>query len=359
MIEIFTIISGIFLPFSFFSSKFKKNELTIVLILIFGIIFFDGLRWEMGTDWYNYLNNFQKINIRWTPGFEFGYQYYTQFISLFTENYSVYLFITSFLFYVGIFYNSYKISGNSFITIFLLFATITWYSGGQRQMLACAIFLFSLKYIINRKLTLFLIFSFLGLSFHLTFIVLIPFYFIYGMSNRMFYLIILFLIFLSLFIYPIIEQFANFFNFFNPGKDLTQRFDGGLETSVIFGFGRKIVTLIPVIYFYHIKSDIKNDLKIRFFYHLSLFSLFIYFLGFNYIGLLASRLDIYFGIISLAIFFGLIQSKLKVKQNKNLLIIFCFFLAILHYSRLADWGMSLYHPYSSIFYNYNLNRILF
>ena len=76
MIEIFTIISGIFLPFSFFSSKFKKNELTIVLILIFGIIFFDGLRWEMGTDWYNYLNNFQKINIRWTPGFEFGYQYH-------------------------------------------------------------------------------------------------------------------------------------------------------------------------------------------------------------------------------------------------------------------------------------------
>ncbi|NQW06951.1 MAG: EpsG family protein [Candidatus Pelagibacter sp.] len=359
MIEIFTIISGIFVPLSFFNLEFKKKELIIVLILIFGIIFFDGLRWEMGTDWFNYLKNFQDINIRWTPGFEFGFQIYTQFISLLTENYSIYLFITSFLFYIGIFYNSYKISGNSFITLFLLFATITWYSGGQRQMLACAIFLFSIKYIINRNLTLFLILSFLGLSFHITFIVLIPFYFIYGMSNRKFYLTILLLIVLSHFIYPIIEQFANFFNFFNPGKDLTERFDGGLETSAIFGFGRKIVTTIPVIYFYHLKPDIKNNIKIRFFYHLSLFSIFIYILGFNYIGILASRLDIYFGIISLAIFLGLIQSKLKVKQHKIFLIIFCFFLAILHYSRLADWGMSLYHPYSSIFYNYYLNRVLF
>ena len=126
MIEIFTIISAIFLPFSFFNSNFKKKELIIVLVLIFGIIFFDGLRWEMGTDWTNYLNNFQKIQIRWTPGFEFGFQYYTHLISLFTENYSVYLVITSFLFYSGIFYYSYKISGNSFITLFLWFSLLVY-----------------------------------------------------------------------------------------------------------------------------------------------------------------------------------------------------------------------------------------
>ena len=359
MIEIFTIISAIFLPFSFFNSNFKKKELITVLVLIFGIIFFDGLRWEMGTDWTNYLNNFQKIQIRWTPGFEFGFQYYTHLISLFTENYSVYLVITSFLFYSGIFYYSYKISGNSFITLFLLFATITWYSGGMRQMLACAIFVISLKYIINRNLKYFLIISFLGLSFHLTFIVLVPFYFIYGFSNKRFFLIFCILFLLSFFLYPIIEQFANIFNFFNPGKDLNDRFDGGLDTNPIFGFGRKIITLIPIVYFYTIRKDIRDDKKIRFFFHLSFFSLFIYYLGFNYIGILASRLNIYFGIISTAIFLGLIQSKLRSKQNKILLILFCFFIAILHYSRLADWGMSLYHPYSSIFFNYDLNRILF
>ena len=359
MIELFTIISGMLVPLSFFNKRFKINKLTIVLILIFGIIFFDGLRWEMGTDWLNYLNNFQNINIRWTPGMEFGFQFYTQFISSFTENYSVYLLITSFLIYIGIFYNSYKISSNSFITIFLLFATITWYSGGQRQMLACAIFVFSLKYIINRNLIAFLILSFLGLSFHLTFIVLIPFYFLYGMSNRRFFLILSILFVASFFLYPIIEQFANIFKFFNPGKDLTDRFDGGLDTNPIFGFGRKIITLIPIVYFYNIRKDIRDDKKIRFFFHLSFFSLFIYYLGFNYIGILASRLDIYFGIISIAIFLGLIQSKLRSKQNIILLIFFCFFIAIVFYSRLADWGMTLYHPYSSIFYNFDLNRELF
>ena len=359
MIEIFTIISAIFSPLSFFSSKFKKKELIIVLVLIFGIIFFDGLRWEMGTDWTNYLNNFQNIQIRWTPGFEFGFQYYTHLISLFTENYSVYFVITSFLFYFGVYYSSYKISGNSFITFFLLFATITWYSGGMRQMLACALFVISLKYIVNRNLKYFLIISFFGLSFHLTFIVLIPFYFLYGTSNRRYFFILSIIFITSFFLYPIIEQFANVFNFFNPGKDLTERFDGGLNTSPIFGFGRRIITLIPIVYFYSIRKDIRENKKIRFFFHLSIFSLVIYYLGFNYIGMLASRLNIYFEIISTAIFLGLIQSKLENKRNKVLLIFFCYFLAILHYSRLADWGMSLYHPYSSIFYNFDLNRILF
>lgn len=359
MIESFSILSGIILFFTTFKNKLVRNEYGLVLLIFIGIVLFDGLRWEMGTDWLNYLKNFENINQRFTPGMEIGFNYYVSFIASLTKNYSVYLLITSFLIYYGTIYKSYFISDKGFASIFIIISMLTWYSGGQRQMLACSIFILSIPYILERRFLMYFIFSMIGLSFHISYIILIPLYFLYGISHKKFIIINLIFIGLSFIFYQIILNLAFLFEIFNPGKDISERFNSSLQSNPILGFGRKIAVLAPLVFFYLRNEKIFYNRKVKFFFHMSLFSFTIYFLGYNYIGILASRLNIYFEILGIGLFLGSIQKKLISKQMKSIFILYCIFIVVLNYMLLADWGFNLFHPYSSIFYNYDLNRMLF
>ena len=89
MIETFTIIAWILALFSIY--KEIKNKQLVFWSFTLLLIFFDGLRWEMGVDWITYHEMFMKADEYKFPGFEPGYSFYLSMFRKLTDNYSVFL----------------------------------------------------------------------------------------------------------------------------------------------------------------------------------------------------------------------------------------------------------------------------
>ncbi len=363
MIESFTIISGIIALISILNNWDIKRKKSFFWAFIFILIIFDGLRWQMGTDWFSYYNYFQIANNYFSPRFEPGFMLYTRLIRSFTENYSVYLLITTSAIYIGIFYTVFKITKFSLLSLFFLTGTIPWYSGSLRQLMASIFFTIALKAVIERKLKYYIILMLLGITFHVTNLAFLPMYWLYGMTTSMFLTI-----FVSLFaILSLMELKYSYFDIlihiFDPGKSIENRIGGTLaESHPAFGLLRKVLTLIGYIYFWNrsklfSNKDKPDQAKVKFFLYMTSFSVAFYIIGTYYISLFSSRLDIYTGIICASVLTGLLETSFKSKQTRVLLFVFVLILVIIFYSRLQM--MDLFHPYSSIFYNINYHRALY
>ncbi len=324
------------------------------------LILFDGLRWQMGTDWQNYYDYFLKSDQYDQAGMEIGFKLYTSTIRFFTENYSVYLLITTALIYIGIFYPVFRITGYKFMPIFYLTGCIPWYSGSLRQMMASIFFTMALCLIYKRKLLFFLIVMLTGATFHTTILVFIPIYWLYGISTTTFVIVLVSLFLVSTLIGSFLSRIDQLIQLFNPGKSIEERFGGNelKNTNPIFGFLRKIITTVGYIWFWS-KSKKQAYIKeekdrMLFFLYITTLSIFLYFLGSFYLEHVSSRLDIYSGIISAAVLIGLLEKELINQKSKTLLLGFTFVLLLIFYARLEY--TSLFHPYSSIFYNYDYKR---
>ena len=145
-------------------------------------------------------------------------------------------------------------------------------------------------------------------------------------------------------------------------KNMATYLGGTYELSnPILGFLRKILTLSGLFVFTLIsKSSVMVDSvkwdKLKFSLVLSSLSILFYYIGTYKISHVSSRLDIYTGIIVTSILIGFIDKSLAKKSNRILFYLFVLSLVGVFYYRLL-W-MDLFHPYSSIFYNYDLNREL-
>ncbi len=364
MIESFSIISGLIAFFSIFFKWDNKIKQLFFWCFIILLIIFDGLRWETGADWQNYYEGFNNALEKSPPGFEIGFIYYTWAIRNLTDNYSIYLLITSAIIYIGIFYTIFRITSFSFISLFFLTSHIPWYSGSMRQILALVFFVLSLKYVWNKNLFRFLLFMYSGLLFHSTMLPFFLIYWMFGASLFTFAFLGLFLILASSIIIIFITQIDFLINIGSGGHGIEDRIGGSLElSSPILGLGRKISTI--ALNFFFFKYSTQNELhknrieldKLKFFLYLSSFSLIFYIVGTFFITHVSSRLDIYTGIICLAIFIGLIEHQVKSRKHMLYLFIFVIFLCLISYSRLEF--MDLFHPYKSIFYNTDYKRELY
>ena len=361
MIEFFIIISGIIAFVSIF--KEIKNKYFIFWVFIFFLIFFDGLRWEMGVDWINYFKLFNNADVYDFPGFEPGYRLYTKIFRSVTSSYSVYLFITTAFIYITIFYTVIKITNFSFLSLFYLAAIIPWWSGSIRQMIALSFFTLALKAIFKKKKVKFIVFILTALMFHTSAIVFLPIYWLYGQSLVILLFIFFFLLFLSSYSQNLIEFLDFITQTYNYNRSYERYLGGNAQGSnPTLGFLRKTVNLMASIYFIYIANTSKNLKtvlwnKIKFTFFLSSLSIIFYYVGTYHIENVSSRLDLYAGTISFAILIGLLEKFYYKKSNKMLLYFFTLFLVVVYYLKLEH--MSLFHPYSSIFYNYNYNRNLF
>ena len=69
----------------------------IVVLLLFFLSF---LRWERGTDWDSYYNIFINEGFRsWDDHTEIGYLYLNKLVRKFTDNYTIFLFVQSFIYF--------------------------------------------------------------------------------------------------------------------------------------------------------------------------------------------------------------------------------------------------------------------
>lgn len=356
MNEFVTAISSIFVLISILFSIGRRLSKYLIFCAVFFFILTDGLRWQMGTDWQSYLDNFNFIDDKFTPGFDIGFEYYTLLLKNIFDNYSFYLLTNSFLIFGILFYTFNKFGDNNFNGFLYSFCILIWYSGSMRQLISVSLLCIAITYVIERKILLYFILIIIGSFFHFSLLFCLPFYFFY---NRSFIYVSVFfiIIFISVFLLKdYIIYIENMLALISPDKDFSDRLYGGLDTNVILGYGRKI-GLYLILLLYMFKLNLFYNRRIVFLFSISSFSILLYHFAVNYSPIVASRLDIYTGVLFTGFLIAEISKHTKTKMQKISLFILVFFYITINYSRLEF--MDLFHPYSGIFYNYEFNRELY
>lgn len=214
MTEVSTYIIYVFILFFTISSTFylgnKKlrsesyydaDKLNILYGLILTILaFVIGFRSEVGTDWEGYVSIFQQITTStnlsfFTEQIEIGYFWLNLIIGNLGLSYQWMFFIIALLSW----YFYFKSVPRFILPLFIYFLFVDefffWGMSGIRQFLAMAIWIYSIKFIINKNIKRFIIYILIASLFHSSSLILIPFYFLpYQKLYNQFYWIFIYII---------------------------------------------------------------------------------------------------------------------------------------------------------------------
>jgi hypothetical protein len=174
--------------------KYKNNYMFTFLIIF--AIFFIGMRYKTGADWRGYIEMFERsLKIDWNYSssengimIEYGYILLNKMIKYLFNNYYVLQFmITCFVFIIArkfiLHYSEFPFCS---LFLFLIFFFDGLLMAQVRQSIAVVIIIISTKYIIQRKLFIFLILVFLASLFHISAICAFPLYFLTIKINKVF-----------------------------------------------------------------------------------------------------------------------------------------------------------------------------
>lgn len=161
----------------------KTTYCTLAVLSALPFVLVTVLRYRVGTDWtYVYEPHFYYIRHGITGFSEGGFNLLYKFFALFTEDaWWVIAFVglvTMVLFFTAIYQQSCMIP----FSILLFFISNRYFTALNqiRQMLAMSMFVYSLKYIQQRKWKAYFVWNLLGFSIHTSSIIYFPLYFVYG-----------------------------------------------------------------------------------------------------------------------------------------------------------------------------------
>lgn len=252
---------------------------------------FSAVRDGIGIDYISYIMHIERINVGLPNYMEPGFQYLTKFIMFLTHDSRMVIgaasIITSYFFVSTIYKQSYNIKLSIFLFLtwgyyFFTFNTI-------RNYLALAIVIYSITYIFDKKYYKFVLWVLIASLFHKSALICIPFYIIASkkISKQTYLLIAIFSVLLLLFK----DTIRDIAFWFYPQYEGTV-YDSGrisyfniLKASLVLFFGS--------LYY----SKIKQDIKLRTYFNLNLFSLIIY--SSLYWLPEISRIGFYFNIVTI------------------------------------------------------------
>jgi hypothetical protein len=165
----------------------KIYSRTLLFFLASVLIFFIGLRYRTGEDWYNYLARFNAVPSRnfFMRGWEIGYLWLNVAVYYTIGNYYAVQFIATFLFCVAFYRVNKQYSLYPIFTLSLFYILLyTVLMCQVRQQIAIAIVLLSTKFIFEHKFLPFFCFIGLACLFHTSAITAIPLYFLYRKTNK-------------------------------------------------------------------------------------------------------------------------------------------------------------------------------
>ncbi|WP_353095827.1 EpsG family protein [Tissierella praeacuta] len=356
--------------FDFLNSN-KKIARILNKFLVFLLIFFSGTRYYLGgEDYYIYsaafnsipkipefISNFNNIHeLYYVFGFEKGYLFLNSLIKTIGFNFQGFTLIHSILFYVILFkaLSRYNNKNGLIIVIFLykMFFYNTFIS--LRQSLTIALFLYSIKYIEEKKVIKYFTCCFVSLQIHSASIILFPLYFLNKLKLSKKNIIIINLIFipfilLSLFNVKILYIFSPIIKLINNPviMEKTVRLinrSSVSSLSILHTVEYFIIMLFLLIsYDKYMEKFPQNKVFIKLFIVLiPLFTLLR-----NYEVL--TRLKDYF-----TISYGVILSGLLSKRTKQNLIFYCILIiycafGFFRFLNLFDSGSLI--PYRSYIFN--------
>lgn len=349
----------ILLLFSFLDEKLSSIQKT--LVFIFCLIFWwflESFRWESGTDFYNYYNNFDRLQYKdiWTDRYEMGYNLVVLFFKYCLKT-TFYVFNA---FYYGIifllyFFSIKKAAQNPVLFLFIFFCFAIGLMGSTRQLMALSIMFFAAIYFLESKKLWFIICILLASFFHRT--IIVCFIFVLFTIN------IKYKYWLYMIAFAFVTQISGLNAFIMKNiilllpKIYSERFFDYLSLSSVDAINIKIYLMgifrraLPIVLLFIYKDkliEVAGRMKIRYVINILFFSLFSYImLSFNFTFLI-SRISIYFNIFEALFYVWLITIYIKEKKYYYVVGLVAFFLVlcvkyIMHYPEL-------FLPYKTIFF---------
>lgn len=261
----YVIIFLILLYLSYLEQRYNGNKTrkALRLITFFLLLCFFGLRGYVASDWYSYTFYFDYIKPITTISlkellttfYEPGFNLFTSIIKAISDNYFFYVFINSLIDLLLLNIVLKKYCSNYYVfaaCIFFVFCG-EFEINLLRNMKSILLFLLSIKYIENRKIWPFLLIMLCSLTFHLSAIFYIPFYFFGHRNNKkIFYVIISIGVIIYFFQIQYITPIAKFIGSL-LGGDYFLKAEGYILTDksgVTFGSLYVFIPLILVIFNY-------------------------------------------------------------------------------------------------------------
>src|SRR5690625_4687138 len=233
---ILAVFTGIFADLSVRKSS-KPLNVFFAFLTIFVPSIFAGVRFGIGTDYFNYLQGFINSTISGTTDSEFLYSIISKTVGFLGLDFQFVLFINAFITTIFIYLALRNHKNVLSIGLGMFLYMLLYYQMSYnivRQVTALAILLYSLQYISKRNFKLFTLFIILAMGFHTTAIIFYPLYFLnwlYGSSKHKilkilsFSLLIVVIINLSSFLFPIVSQFEVFSYYANSYLKQSEEFN--------------------------------------------------------------------------------------------------------------------------------------
>ncbi len=158
--------------------------LAVISALILTLV--SALRYEVGTDWYIYYEHFYEVSETGAGFYEEGFNILNKIVYFIYPNFSLMIAVCSVINCGFVFKAIYDNSINyAFSILFFVIGSLYFNSMNQiRQSMVIAVFLYTIKFIKQRKLLKYLIIIIALSTIHISAVILIPVYFLYGLKVK-------------------------------------------------------------------------------------------------------------------------------------------------------------------------------
>ncbi|MDY0193881.1 MAG: EpsG family protein [Aliarcobacter butzleri] len=201
----------------------RKNTKLYYIIFLYFLILFAGLRYNIGVDYQSYIDFFNLILSGQDIYMEDSFILLVKFINFIGGTEQLLFFIYAFL---TITFTSKFIeyfSQNKVLSLYIYFTFAVFYFAsfnGVRQALAVAIFVYSIKFIIEKNLLKYILFIVIATFIHKTAILMLPLYFILNKKLN-----IMKFFFIALGYYVILQFFEQLILFIGISQAYLNNFD--------------------------------------------------------------------------------------------------------------------------------------
>ncbi|MDP4207565.1 MAG: EpsG family protein [Bacteroidota bacterium] len=342
------------------NKKTQRNYIGLLCIIL--LIIHDGFRWETGTDWngyyYTFLNSLSGSKVMMEP----GYLLFNYAIRYITNNYTIFLIIHATIIYTLIIRTIFQHSVAPFLSILCLYCLMLPYLGMNRQYLAMAICIFSIRYIISRRSTYFIFCILIAMLFHISAVMFFIAYFLTKKISLKYFLILI-----------IIAFVISFSNIINTLKFSNILMAGMVSTKSAFYIGVGKTTLLgsllgtfnrliwPIFVLLHMEKVKNKDAKFYLFLNISLISaiLYIIFNGTSYQIIIARGL-LYFNIFQIFLIPYIIYLFKNGLGRLSIFAILCIFYLSMTIKGIRSYQIEgkddIFIPYKGIFINTEFER---
>lgn len=363
--EIYLIFCFLLFLFSIYENFHLLNYRVrnILLFLSFsGSVLLIGGRWETGTDWemYYYVFTFNKNISDFTSLFstEIGYALFNWVIRIFTNNYSIFIFIHAIVFYSFLLKSFNRLTKYPQTAFFFYFCSNLGIVGANRQLIALVILLNGIAFLVEKKKKSYVSSIILAFSFHSTAIFGGLYYFLNKYIAKKWILISLIVaLFLGLSPLPL-KLFSSVGVLSSHFSEKTDAYLG--STGRDNEYGLTVIGVFKRLFFFAFFMLIRDHvLKFSKSYNIMFngywLGLIIYLLFSSSLNVMVSRGSLYFNVME-ALLLSSFLVLLKNPINKLIYIIILLVISILlMYQSIGEYP-DLFDPYKGIWYNYDFIR---